>query len=98
MHAFFEGSLAEAYERNGSWPQALETYQKIRSLTTGRIQWGDIYARSFYRMGKICQSHGRGAEAAAHYRNFLQLWKNADAGLPEVDDARKQLEALGKLP
>ena len=95
MHAFYENSLAEAYDRGGDWSRALETYQRIVSLTTGRLQWGDIYARSFYRMGKICQRNGREVEAAGHYRNFLKFWKNADAGLPEVDDAKRQLEALG---
>ncbi len=95
MHAFYENSLAEAYDRSGNWSRALETYQEIISMTMGRLQWGDIYALSFYRMGKICQRNGRSVEAAGHYRNFLKLWRDADAELPEVDDARRQLEALG---
>jgi len=59
--------------------------------------WGDIYARSFYWLGKIYQRNGNSHAAAAHYENFLRLWKNADGGLPEFDDAKKQLEALKRV-
>jgi tetratricopeptide (TPR) repeat protein len=95
--AFYADGLARAYDLNGNWPRALETYQGITSLTTGRLLWGDIYARSYYRLGKIYQRNGNNSAAAAHYENFLRLWKNADGGLPEVDDAKKQLEALKRV-
>jgi tetratricopeptide (TPR) repeat protein len=97
-HAFFMDALAEAYEQAGDLEKATETYQNILTLTTGRLRWGDIYARSHYRLGRLYQKKGSPAEAASHFAKFLELWKNADPGLPEIEDAKKQAALLKKGP
>jgi hypothetical protein len=45
-------------------------------------------------LGKIAEQHGDKARAQENYRRFLDLWKNADLGLPEVEDVKKRLAAL----
>jgi len=90
----FINSLAEAYYKAGDLAKALGEYKRIASLTYSRIWDGDIYAKSFYMMGKISERMGKKADAVEHYRRFLELWKDADPGIPEVIDAKKRLEAI----
>jgi len=96
--AFCYDGLASAYYQGGDYAKAREAYQRIISLTTGRLRWGDIYARAFYWLGKISQKEENVREARAHYEKFLKLWESADRGLPEVSDATAQLAALKKTP
>ena len=93
-HAYFMESLASAFHKSGDLNKAREEYEKITSLTSGRSGYGDIYARSFYTLGKIHEQRGDRAKVAENYRKFLDLWKEADPGFSEVEDARKRLEAL----
>jgi tetratricopeptide (TPR) repeat protein len=87
-----------AYYRAGDLDNALKEYERITSLTTGRRFHGDIYAKSFYMLGKIYEQQDKRGKAIENYEKFLDLWKNADPGIAEVDDAKKRLAALKILP
>ncbi len=54
--------------------------------------YGDIYAKSFYMLGKICEEQDNKAKATEHYQKFLDLWKDADPGIAE--DAKKRVAEL----
>ena len=71
--------------------------QRITKLTTGRTGYGDIYVKSFYMLGKIHEQKGWKDKAIKHYEKFLNLWKDADPGIPEVTDAKRRLTALKSL-
>jgi len=87
-------TLAMAYYKFRDWKNAREIYMWIISLTMGRIDCGDIYALSYYMLGKIHEQEGNRALAAEHYEKFLSLWKDADPGIAEVEDAREKLSGL----
>ena len=40
------------------------------------------------------QQTGREPKAIEYYEKFLDLWQDADPGLPEVDDARTRLSKI----
>ena len=94
MQALYIDSLASAYYQSGDVEKAREEYEMIISLTLGRLYYGDIYAKSFYMLGRIYQQKGWAGKAIEHYDKFLHLWKNADPGIPEIIDAQKRLTAL----
>jgi serine/threonine protein kinase/lipopolysaccharide biosynthesis regulator YciM len=94
FHALVIESLASAYFKKRDLDNAQVEYEKILSLTEGRAAFGDIYAKSFYMLGKIFEQQGDTAKAIEHYEKFLDLWKDADPRIAEVDDARERLVGL----
>jgi tetratricopeptide (TPR) repeat protein/tRNA A-37 threonylcarbamoyl transferase component Bud32 len=86
--------LALAYYKSGNLEKAREEFVRITKLTTGRLSYGDIYTRSFYMLGKIHEELDDNNQAIENYEKFLDIWKNADPGLDDVEDAKKRLTIL----
>jgi serine/threonine protein kinase/Flp pilus assembly protein TadD len=92
----FANSLALAYYEAGDLESARDQYEEMTSFTTMRLENGDTYAISFYMLGKICEELGDTTEAIEFYEKFLDLWKDADPGIAELEDAKKRLAELKK--
>jgi tetratricopeptide (TPR) repeat protein len=92
--ALFLDSLARAYFRSGNLDEASEEYGKIQTLTLARLDYGDIYAKSYYRLAQIFEQKGWEQLAKRNYQKFLSLWQAADPGNPELEDARQRLTSL----
>jgi serine/threonine protein kinase/tetratricopeptide (TPR) repeat protein len=93
-HALFLYPLAMAFYKSGDLESARQHFERIVSLTTGRLFFGDVFARSLYMLGKIYQKQGRPEDAMRSYSRFTHLWAEADPGIPELEDARKRLAHL----
>jgi tetratricopeptide (TPR) repeat protein len=87
----FLNGLAEVYFEAGNWEKAREAYQEILVMTYNRYYLGALYAKSFYWLGRICEQLGDAAQAIEYYGKFLDLWKDADPGIVEVEDAKRRL-------
>ena len=44
--------LASAYYKSGDLPKAREQFEKLTNLTAGRWDFGDLYAKGFYWLGR----------------------------------------------
>ena len=54
-----------------------------------------VRSRLGYTLGRLYKQQGDTAKAREQYSRFLTLMNRADAGLTEVEDAKKRLAALG---
>jgi len=87
-------SLGLAYFRSGDLEKAKSKYEKIVSCPRGIQRYGIDFAKSFYMLGKIFEQQGDTQKAIEHYEKFLYLWKDADPGIAEVEDARERMAVL----
>ena len=87
-------SLGLAYFKSGDLDKAKSEYEKIMSCPRGIQEYDIDFVKSFYMLGKIYEEQDDSAKAIEHYEKFLDLWKDADPGIAEVEDARKRLASL----
>lgn len=83
---------AEALRALGRYEEAAGWYGSIAQ----RAAYELVYlAPSERRLGEMAERRGEYAEAARHYRRFVDLWAGADPALqPQVQAARQRLAAL----
>ncbi len=93
MHTLLLYIAAQLQERAGHVEAACERYLRLIGLTGGRLTRPDLYALSYYALGRIRQDQGDPEGARESLTAFLELWKNADPGLAEVEDAKARLRA-----
>jgi tetratricopeptide (TPR) repeat protein len=94
---FFKDVVARAYAQKGELDKAIVEYERLITFdpkSEGRCLSHPLY---HYRLAKLYQEKGLKDKAKEQYEKFLELWKDADSGTPEVEDARKRLAALKGL-
>jgi serine/threonine protein kinase/tetratricopeptide (TPR) repeat protein len=91
---FVTESLAKAYYLSGDLENAIKEYTRLTQLGFSREDFILPYVKAFFNLGKIYEQQGNTAKALENYDKFLDLWKDADPGIPEVEDARVRRKAL----
>ena len=91
MWRFYAQSLVEA----GRPHEAIEIYERIVDrYDRHRAGWAGFSVPIHYWLGQAYEEAGRNSDAVAQYKIFLDSWKNADSGIPSVEDAKERLASL----
>ena len=91
---FLKDVLARAYLQKGDLDRAITEYEKLITFNPNSRARFLIHPELHYRLAKLYEQKGLNEKAIEQYRKFLDLWKNADPGLPEVENAGKRLAGL----
>ena len=88
--------LADAYEKANIRTKAIETYENLLRLTVNRRQVGELYSRSYYRLGALYTQIEKKQKAVENYKKFIHLWKQCDPDFRfMVENARQRVTELG---
>ncbi len=94
---YLDYELALAYLDAGRLQEAIASYEAmIRRYSEERAQRPIHAVKLYYYLGVAFESSGRTGKAIAQYTTFLDIWQNADASIPEVQDARNRLAQLNR--
>ena len=91
---FLKDVLAETYLKNGDLDKAISEYEKLIIFYPEKDGRFLIHPKYHYRLAKLYEQKGDKPKAIEHYERFLELWKDADPGIAEVEDAKKRLTGL----
>ncbi len=87
--------LAQAYLELGRLDEAVVLLEQALSRYDDRRALHPIFAvKAYYLLALAYEKSGWNKKAVERYEEFLDIWKNADAGIPEVADAKERLRNL----
>ncbi len=84
MMDLLEDCLANAFLETGQLDEAISEYERILLLNPN-------YPLVHYHLALAYERKGQSDRARAAYERFLEIWKDADADIPAVIAARRQL-------
>jgi len=94
--SYYMDLTARVFAKKGDIAAAISEYERLFRIPFTYESAYFKHPLHHYRLGILYESVGEAAKAKAQYERFLDLWKDADPGLPEVADARARLAGLGK--
>jgi serine/threonine protein kinase len=75
----------------GNRAAAIEEYRRLTLIGPGNRSSAVLEPRYILELARLLHEEGDKTGALVEYARFLKLWANADAGLPELIEAKKAL-------
>jgi tetratricopeptide (TPR) repeat protein len=92
---YVHSRLAEIYLKKGRLDEAVAELEKALSRYDDDRVWATSMAvKAYYLLGLAYEKSGWNKKAIEKYEEFLDLWKNADPGIPDVQDAKERVKKL----
>jgi tetratricopeptide (TPR) repeat protein len=91
---FLQDVLGRIYVKMGNLDKAVAEYERLTNFDPRDQSRYLIHPLYHYRLAKLYDQKGLKDKARSQYERFLDLWKDADPGLPEVEEAQRRLNAL----
>ncbi|MBI4263910.1 MAG: protein kinase [Acidobacteria bacterium] len=86
--------LARVQAARGDLRGAIDSYQRLLTTDLGSKWNALLEPRYVLELGRLLEKTGNREAAREQYERFLELWTRADAGLPELAEARTALARL----
>jgi tetratricopeptide (TPR) repeat protein len=83
--------VARAARARGDLPAAMDIYRRLLANGPDQTSVALYQPRYVLQLARLLEQAGDRPAADAEYRRFLDLWKHADANLPELAEARRAL-------
>ena len=91
---FIRDLLARAYYQSGDLDKAIAEYERLITFDPDSQERRLIHPKFHLELALLYEEKGHSSKAIEQYERFLELWKDADPGLIEVEVAKKRLTSL----
>ncbi len=87
--------LGRAYLESGRLGEAVTTFEEaLTRYDSSRTLTPILTVHAYYLLGLAYEKSGWNNKAIENYEEFLDIWKDADPGIQEIEDARQRLTRL----